>query len=372
MLIAREEISRRRKSHSPRDFVRKPLDVRKSDEHFERSSANFRPSSPSLVLQDFQQTLRDVSTLLQRVQTSDEVDLFRMDEETKESRFSLLDSESLKKPRLKSVKFDQDALSVVLPFASHAPPAHLFDNVHAQCVAYPDPGDEYIEAMREKERLREEEERKYVHGVVVHDWKPPLYNPTLIAHSQNIVTPYGRDESTVRVEDIRLRARTVVGVTIVVKNLCFNKRVLVRYSLDKWQTAEDLEAKYVEKLFHGDDSWDKYIAEIDVLTEIFKRDISLPESAVEEHEEDPLRGTSGGRMHFAVLANYQGIGDYWDNNCSRNFEVEFRRRKRQQPLAKTLSVANAVHPNNARKDSGRKERVKKKQDEWMKIYGPNE
>jgi hypothetical protein len=283
------------------------------------------------------------------------------------------DDKDLKlKPRLKSVKFDQTSLSVVLPFTSHAPPSHLFQDEYAQCIAYPDPGDEYIEAMREKERLREEEERKYVNGVVVHNWKPPSYNPTLVQYSNyHIVTPYQRESTIVRVEDIRLRARTVVGVTIVVKNLCFNKRVLIRWSMDKWKTREDLEAKFVEKLHQGDDVWDKYVAEVNVPYEIFKRDISVPESSVDEQEEDPMRGTSGGRVQFAVVAQYQDIGEHWDNNNSRNFEVEFRRRKRaQQAVAQARHSSAAFHP--ARNLASRKGAAKKKQEEWLKAYTLNE
>lgn len=240
------------------------------------------------------------------------------------------------------VRFHSAELSVVLSFHAAAPPLALHDS-GIPCLAFPDPGDRYFELCREREREREEEERKYVHGVVVHGWTPGSFC----------------DDTPCRVEDVRLRARTTVGVTVCVRNLAFNKRVLVRYTLDRWHTFSEVEARFIAKIKSDDDSWDRFLAEIDVPSEVFRRDPSLPQPT--EEEEDSMRGTSGGRMHFAICFVCPGVGEFWDNNRGRNFEVEFRRRRRQGVWDEPAR--------GRRKDTRRTERTKRKQEEWEKFFG---
>ncbi|KAI9024113.1 putative phosphatase regulatory subunit-domain-containing protein [Hyaloraphidium curvatum] len=252
------------------------------------------------------------------------------------------------------VRFHSEELSIVLAFHAAAPPVALYDS-GAACLAFPDPGDRYFELEREREREREEEERKFVHGVVVHGWTPyPAYA--------------GDEPSTLRVEDVRLRARTTVGVTIAVRNLAFNKRVVVRFTLDRWHSFQEVEAKFVTKLNPNDDSWDRFLAEIEVPSDIFRRDPTVS-AELEEHEdgeEDPVRGTAGGRMFFAIKFLCPGAGEWWDNNRGRNFEVEFRRRRRQNAAWE----GEAVFRNMRRKDIRRTERTRRKQEEWDKHF-PN-
>lgn len=91
-------------------------------------------------------------------------------------------------------------------------------------------------------------------------------------------------------------------------------------------------------------------------------------------------------MHFAVKFICPGAGEWWDNNRGRNFEVEFRRRRRQVPnnvanawgddamhgmgnagvgmLGASSAAAAVRNTLRMRKDARRTERTKRKQEEW--------
>ncbi|KXS16566.1 carbohydrate-binding module family 21 protein [Gonapodya prolifera JEL478] len=184
--------------------------------------------------------------------------------------------------------------------------------------------------------------------------------------------PWGFEE-VIRVEDIRLKARTTVGVTVVVRNVAFSKRVVVRYSFDGWRTWTECEAGFFGKVCPTDDTWDRFVAEIDVDPELFRRNphATNQDSATSTNAlEDPLRGTAGGRMFFAVRYESPGAGEWWDNNRGRNFEVVLRRRARQNVVAASVSGAGEDVVGRKRKEARKTDRVRRKELEWEKCYGP--
>jgi protein phosphatase 1 regulatory subunit 3A/B/C/D/E len=87
--------------------------------------------------------------------------------------------------------------------------------------------------------------------------------------------------------------------TIRVANLCYNKTVTVRYTINKWVTFDDVIASYI--LGSNDGTTDRY-----------SFSISLPKSI-----------TLGSRLELAIRYDAVDINrTYWDNNFEDNYCFE--------------------------------------------------
>lgn len=91
--------------------------------------------------------------------------------------------------------------------------------------------------------------------------------------------------------------RTVTGL-IRVANLCFNKVVMVRYSLNNWVTFNDIAASYV--LNSNDGQTDKFAFTINL----------------------PMSMTVGDHLEFALKFAALDLGSsFWDNNFGDNYHI---------------------------------------------------
>lgn len=93
--------------------------------------------------------------------------------------------------------------------------------------------------------------------------------------------------------------------TVKVKNICFHKKVLVRYTLDGWVSSTDLEGVYVPDSNDG-------------ATDRFSFALTLPEYFL----------ASGGVLEFAVRFEGEGT-EFWDNNSGKNYRIECREAPRE-------------------------------------------
>lgn len=89
---------------------------------------------------------------------------------------------------------------------------------------------------------------------------------------------------------------TVTG-TIRVANVCFHKKLIVRFTLNNWLTFEDVTASYVQNSNDGP-------------TDSFCFTITVPQYF-----------SVGSRLEFAVMFNGDGTV-YWDSNFGKNYSVE--------------------------------------------------
>ncbi|KAF1801982.1 carbohydrate-binding module family 21 protein [Mucor lusitanicus] len=115
--------------------------------------------------------------------------------------------------------------------------------------------------------------------------------------------------AAVRLEDVQLSKQqqqqqdaqhvTLLG-SIQVANLAFQKRVIVRYTLDDWNTAKEVEAQYQEPIAHSANTWDRFS---------FK--IVLDANTHAAHES----------LYLAVKYNVNGR-EFWDNNNHKNYQVD--------------------------------------------------
>ncbi|KAG2193838.1 hypothetical protein INT46_011679 [Mucor plumbeus] len=124
--------------------------------------------------------------------------------------------------------------------------------------------------------------------------------PTSVTTKRNI-----DGGSAVRLEDVQLSKQqdmqhiTLLG-SIQVANLAFHKKVLVRYTLDDWNTIKEVEAQYQEPIAHSANTWDRFS---------FK--IVLNANANAAHES----------LNLAVKYCVSGR-EFWDNNNQKNYQVD--------------------------------------------------
>lgn len=131
-------------------------------------------------------------------------------------------------------------------------------------------------------------------------------------------TPIGRtilpQGSNVRLESLSLphaAGPTIAPLLrgmVLVRNVSFEKEVVVRFTLDGWETISEVRATYAghtapEELHQdvGGESWDR-----------FRFSISLPDSP-------------GRMLQLAVRYIAPGKGEWWDSNDGSNYTVALRR-----------------------------------------------
>ncbi|KAJ3300470.1 hypothetical protein HK104_000055 [Borealophlyctis nickersoniae] len=141
---------------------------------------------------------------------------------------------------------------------------------------------------------------------------PVVYKNAIFCCNFPPLCPFSVSGKQVRVERVYLDGRTLMG-TAQVKNLAFQKRVIVRYTTDNWTTFRELDARY-----HGPvpnaDGVDRFLFMIGV---------------ADQYEVEKGSKASGGCgqgkrkvMFFAVRYEVAGT-EFWDNNDGMNYEVEF-------------------------------------------------
>jgi hypothetical protein len=137
----------------------------------------------------------------------------------------------------------------------------------------------------------------------------------------------------VRVERVFLSAdnKNLVG-SVAVANLAFNKYVVARFTLDYWKTTSEVVAEYNHDLRQPKrDGYDR-----------FNFNIKLADQANLEAK----------TMFFCVKYSVNGV-EYWDNNNSTNFQVDFRKKAKPQNGKKGVQGA-ASRPLNALPRSNKK------------------
>ncbi|KAG8737316.1 hypothetical protein FRC10_008356 [Ceratobasidium sp. 414] len=99
--------------------------------------------------------------------------------------------------------------------------------------------------------------------------------------------------------------------TVLVRNVSFGKSVVVRYTTDNWETASEIMAAYSASLPPGiypgssDAAWDKFTFTIKL---------------------DDIERSLPNRTLFCVVRyDAHGVGEWWDNNNTQNYRVEFER-----------------------------------------------
>jgi hypothetical protein len=138
----------------------------------------------------------------------------------------------------------------------------------------------------------------------------------------------------VRVERVFLSSdnKTLVG-TVVVANLAFHKHVVARFTLDYWKTTSEVVAEYNHDVRQPKrEGYDR-----------FNFNIKLADQANLEAK----------TMFFCVKYSVNGQ-EYWDNNNSTNFQVDFRKKAKPQNGKKGMQGAASRPVNNSLPRSNKK------------------
>jgi hypothetical protein len=116
---------------------------------------------------------------------------------------------------------------------------------------------------------------------------------------------------------------TVLHGTVLVKNICFEKIVCVRFSLDEWQTTNEVGATWESSVSESEGRWDRFEFNIDLST---------------------IRNLLTRRLLLAVRYNalcQEGGGEYWDNNSGLNYCFAFE----SEPLLLHHTIGAAANVN---------------------------
>lgn len=139
---------------------------------------------------------------------------------------------------------------------------------------------------------------------------PILSNKNPNALKLNIFVNLSRDKKCF-LQDLTLCARKgstadrAIAGRILVKNIFYDKRVVVRYTWDQWRTAHDVESVYVsdgDAILPGT-NMDLFHFRID----------DLPQESPHAHLEFCI--------HY-VVRNDRARQEYWDNNDAQNYKVD--------------------------------------------------
>ena len=132
----------------------------------------------------------------------------------------------------------------------------------------------------------------------------------------------------VRTERVYLSPDTkVLEGDVIVRNLAFHKLVVARFTLDYWKTTSEVVAEY------NNDVRKKHAAPD---CDLFTFRIKLEDQANLENK----------TMFFCIRYSVNGH-DYWDNNDSINYQVDFTKNFKPQSGKKGTQVKSS-HPPNAR------------------------
>lgn len=109
----------------------------------------------------------------------------------------------------------------------------------------------------------------------------------------------------IRVEKVYLSSdtKTLIGV-VAVQNLAFRKSITVRFTLDTWKTVSEIDATFDNTVRRNKQTKDDY--------DQFHFNIKLDDQVNLEHK----------TMNFCVRYKVHDQ-EYWDNNNTNNFQVEF-------------------------------------------------
>lgn len=112
---------------------------------------------------------------------------------------------------------------------------------------------------------------------------------------------------------------------IRVQNIAYEKHVVIRYTLNNWETFSDLKANWEESIWENE--WPE--------TDRFRFNIPLPSSSWSFC------------VQFAISYDVAGL-NFWDNNKTKNYELVEERTWRQCIWSAVRLVQSHVAPVNMR------------------------
>ncbi|KAI8062150.1 putative phosphatase regulatory subunit-domain-containing protein [Gongronella butleri] len=114
---------------------------------------------------------------------------------------------------------------------------------------------------------------------------------------------------------------------VLVRNLGFEKHVNVHYTLDGWQTVKNIDAHYE----YGRDALDVFAFEIDLTPSPPSSPLRYAIDAKQPlADHGHVRATLDLAVKYSVLDENNRWVEYWDNNNSRNYQIQIVEDKIEQ------------------------------------------
>lgn len=144
------------------------------------------------------------------------------------------------------------------------------------------------------------EERAPLKCVDTNPWEPSFAQPA----SEYLSFRHKLDTNSVSLENVIVReSENCLLGTVKVKNLTFDKEVVIRVTRDNWSTHEDVVCAYV----------DQPGLTVRNLYDTFRFQLALPD-----------RDSGSNQVEFCVKYSSDGQ-EYWDNNAGTNYIVKKKR-----------------------------------------------
>ena len=119
------------------------------------------------------------------------------------------------------------------------------------------------------------------------------------------------NEKKALLETIHLKSQIISGIVRVL-NICFNKNVKIRYTIDNWKTFNDIETAYINNSCDG-------------LTDRFSFNLNL-EAKLAEFFNNSQNFYNRFKIQFAIVFETKPTltenNEYWDNNYGLNYLIE--------------------------------------------------
>jgi hypothetical protein len=161
----------------------------------------------------------------------------------------------------------------------------------------------------------------------------PLFNSRIRLLNFPTALPLTVSGKASRVDHIALLGHTLCG-SILVKNIAFEKKVSIRYTLDQWRSYHNVHAEWKcseEEFLLGGPSLEQGLDRFD-----FKVDLHQEMKGIQEEDATPHI------LHFAVCYEVNGE-THWDNNQNKNYCIQLVKALESPTVNDLLETAKKSH-----------------------------
>lgn len=134
----------------------------------------------------------------------------------------------------------------------------------------------------------------------------PRYELKCIHWPSKLAMYKSLNQVAIRIENVQLEHDQVLFGRCRVANLAYEKKVMIRYTFDYWDTYQEVQANYREPIASTTNTWDRFTFEL-----------SLPQNISESNDKKVKPLTC-----FLALKYMVNDKEFWDNNDGKNYQLD--------------------------------------------------
>ncbi|KAI9302421.1 putative phosphatase regulatory subunit-domain-containing protein [Cunninghamella echinulata] len=135
----------------------------------------------------------------------------------------------------------------------------------------------------------------------------PRYELKCIDWPSKLAMYKSLNQAAIRIENVQLEHDQLLFGRCRVANLAYEKKVMIRYSFDYWDTFQEIQANYREPIASTTNTWDRFTFELPLP--------SSPNSSLDNKKVKPL-------TCFLALKYIVNGREFWDNNDGKNYQLD--------------------------------------------------